>query len=374
MEKKINIAYLDDEPANLKLVQQALGGEYNVCCFSSPGEFLALDDLRFDILLLDVNMPNINGYEVCEALRSKDFEKPIVFISALDDMKDRLRGYEAGGSGYVTKPFNINELKLIIKNNLKQDSLLQTTKDKLQQAHSTAITAITNTSEIGIALNFIQQAYASSQPDSLSENLRVALHAYNLKAVFSFRAREEGHHYSSENKLLTELEKELLGAYERCNKISTHANSCLLSSRNVSILVKNMPSDPGKTGRLRDHLAQIHDSAQHQLDFINTKYQQEVQQEVFISSLHKHMQELIVDIDGSTSLSRKRANDVVEDIKRELFDLELKQDLSDESSRELRSISSQLQSSLDMIFDEFDHIEQQVNLLIEGISNYSASL
>ncbi|MBL4607245.1 MAG: response regulator [Pseudomonadales bacterium] len=373
MSNKKNITYVDDELANLKIIQQGLEAEYNVGHFHSAKVFLETDDIPCDLLLLDVQMPDISGYQVCETLRAKGYDKPILFLSAYTDIEDRLKGYQAGGDDYIGKPFHFDELNLKIKNNLKRYSDLQKTKKQLKNASSTAITAMNNASEMGVALLFTQKTHLSENEGELASALKEALRSYGLNAVFCFRQAQQTHYDSTSGTALSELEKELLDAYQRCNKISTHGNRCLLSSKNVSILIKNMPQDMDKKGRLRDHLALILDTNHQHVNFLVSKNQQAAHQDVFMSELRQHTQQIVTNIDAAASLSRNRVGTIVENVKQELFGLELKLDLNEEDSKELQNISVELQEELDDIVNDFDNIEQHVNVLIDAIQGYQPS-
>ena len=77
-----------------------------------------------DLILLDIMMPGIDGYEVCRRLREAPAtrEIPIMFLSALEDVQDKARGFEAGGNDYLTKPFGILEVKARVRSLLKAKS------------------------------------------------------------------------------------------------------------------------------------------------------------------------------------------------------------------------------------------------------------
>jgi DNA-binding response OmpR family regulator len=68
-----------------------------------------------DLVLLDIMLPNMNGYEICRALRAKEFEMPIIMLTAKGQEKDIIRGLELGADDYVTKPFSIRELLARVK-------------------------------------------------------------------------------------------------------------------------------------------------------------------------------------------------------------------------------------------------------------------
>src|SRR5688500_19146506 len=74
-----------------------------------------------DLILLDINMPEMNGYEVCEHLKADDHLKgiPVIFISALTEQMDKVKAFATGGVDYITKPFQMEELHARVETHLK---------------------------------------------------------------------------------------------------------------------------------------------------------------------------------------------------------------------------------------------------------------
>lgn len=111
---KANILVVDDTPENLLLLTDLLGHEGYAVRPASDGEF-AIQSAQAnpaDLILLDVKMPGLNGYEVCQQLKADERTRdiPIIFISALSDTEDKVQGFEAGGVDYITKPFQAKEV------------------------------------------------------------------------------------------------------------------------------------------------------------------------------------------------------------------------------------------------------------------------
>ncbi len=119
---KGNILIVDDTPENLRLLSNALT-EQGYKVRSVIDGAMALMGTRTappDLILLDINMPTMNGYEVCEALKAdeKTREIPVIFISALDEVLDKVKGFAVGGRDYITKPFQLEEVVARIENQL----------------------------------------------------------------------------------------------------------------------------------------------------------------------------------------------------------------------------------------------------------------
>lgn len=122
-----DILIVDDTPANLDLLCGMLRDRgYRVrVATSGPRALAAVRAARPDLLLLDVTMPGMSGYDVCRQLKADDALRgiPIIFISALDEVVDKVRAFEAGGADYVTKPFQFGEVLARIDNQLRMQRL-----------------------------------------------------------------------------------------------------------------------------------------------------------------------------------------------------------------------------------------------------------
>jgi DNA-binding response OmpR family regulator len=129
-ERETNIMAVDDEPANLKLLEDMLGKEgYRVRSFPRGRMALrAAIQNPPDLILLDVNMPEMNGYDVCKRLgadaRLKDI--PVIFLSALNDTEDKLKAFQCGAVDYITKPFQFEEVRARVETHSRLHRLQQT--------------------------------------------------------------------------------------------------------------------------------------------------------------------------------------------------------------------------------------------------------
>lgn len=117
-----NILIIDDTPANLQLLMGLLSKQgYTVR--PVPSGKLALQGIHLnypDLILLDISMPDMDGYQVCQELKKheKTREIPVIFVSAFDDVLDKLKAFEVGGIDYITKPFNDREVLARVKTHI----------------------------------------------------------------------------------------------------------------------------------------------------------------------------------------------------------------------------------------------------------------
>ncbi|MBU2643843.1 response regulator [bacterium] len=109
MKNSPKILIVDDDPTNLRFLDEVLSDQFLVQSVSSGEEALErLHTYNPDLLLLDIMLPGMDGYEVCQEVRkSKHYENmKIILISAKAMADEKRKGYEAGGDAYITKPFN----------------------------------------------------------------------------------------------------------------------------------------------------------------------------------------------------------------------------------------------------------------------------
>ncbi len=118
MEKESRVLVIDDDTTNLSYLTELLEKEYILKISESGEEGLSIaENFKPDLILLDVMMPGMDGYSVCQALRShKDLSNiKILFLSARVQMSEKLKGYRVGGDDYITKPFDNEEVLAKIK-------------------------------------------------------------------------------------------------------------------------------------------------------------------------------------------------------------------------------------------------------------------
>lgn len=118
----IEIIYIDDDFQITNLVKQYLEmNGYKVTIVHSFQELDEIDISFFDLMLLDVMLPNINGIDICKRIRDS-VSYPIIFISALGLEEDIIYGLESGGDDYITKPFSLKQLKVKIDSHLRREA------------------------------------------------------------------------------------------------------------------------------------------------------------------------------------------------------------------------------------------------------------
>jgi PAS domain S-box-containing protein len=129
---RYKIFLIDDVKFNIDVLAEALKGEYDIS-FAMTGEeaVRCVHDEKPDLILLDIMMPGMGGFEICRYFKEQPDSKdiPVIFLTVLDSPEDKTAGFEAGAVDYIIKPFDITEIKARVKTHLELKSL----RDVLEQ-------------------------------------------------------------------------------------------------------------------------------------------------------------------------------------------------------------------------------------------------
>ncbi|QYO63301.1 hybrid sensor histidine kinase/response regulator [Leptolyngbya sp. 7M] len=142
------ILIVDDTPNNLRLLSSMLTKQgYEVrSAISGSVALMAVRTVPLDLILLDINMPKMNGYEVCQQLKADEQTRdiPVIFLSALGEPLDKVQAFQVGGVDYITKPFQVEEVLARVENHL----MLRRMQIELQQAKADALRALAQEQEL----------------------------------------------------------------------------------------------------------------------------------------------------------------------------------------------------------------------------------
>ncbi len=345
-ESKKHIMVVDDQPANLLLILRVLEEQYRVSCMESGKACIdALAEDKPDLILMDVRMPEMDGYTCCRLIKeSFDFQQiPVIFLSAHTQIEDKLKGYEAGGADYLTKPCDIEEVVAKIEHNLKQVIEFQ---GKLKDANDFASMAMTNSGELGSVLQFMEGTFQCEDQHNLADLILNTLKSYGFNACVQLRSAQETLNKSMPGgcaPLEISLMTEIIGG----EKITEFGRRFLCVSKNISVLIKNLPLDDELLcGRLKDHVVSILNGATARMASLNIAYEKEQQVVNRIKQALESIEKTLVNIE---TISAKKNKDVAkiisgigEDIHQSFSSLALSEEQENHFMELLNTRSDQL--------------------------------
>ena len=294
------ILAVDDEPFNLEIIEEILEDlDFELKMVNSGPECLeVVEEFDPQVILLDVSMPQMSGYDVCRKLKENPNTQKIIvmFVSARGTVEERMEGYSVGAEDYIVKPFSHNELKLKLQHLnhvlIEKESLEQQVED----ATSTAFNAMANSSEMGQIVNYIEHIGSIDNEQELGKVFLNCLGAFDLQSNVEFRLDNEVLHFSVSG-VCSPIVIELFEMLKSKGRLHEFSNRILVNYEMISLLILNMPGqDPDKHGRIRDHICFLVSVTEQQLKAILTKkelLQQQQQLNDAVSKVHSKFTGLI---------------------------------------------------------------------------------
>ncbi|GAA78881.1 PleD family two-component system response regulator [Pseudoalteromonas sp. BSi20495] len=370
------ILAVDDEPFNLEIIEEILEDlDFELKVAVSGPECLSMvEDYMPQVILLDVSMPQMNGYEVCNSLKSNPNTAHIIvmFVSARGTVEERMEGYSVGAEDYIVKPFGHDELKSKL-NNLNQVLVEKESLEKqVEDATSTAFNAMANSSEMGQIVNYVENIGFINDPQSLGKALIDCLQSFNLQSNVEFRYANVIEHFALHG-VCSPIVIELFEMLKSKGRLHEFSHRILVNYEYISLLVLNMPDhDPDKHGRIRDHVCFIVSVTEQQLRAIMTKRILVSQQErlnTVANSVHSKFHSLIGLLNDNRKNNERVFKQLQEDLEVRIPTMGLDEDQEvfiykkvDETIQ--NSIARE--ESVQEVKASFAEIEQDLSLLLKS--------
>lgn len=370
------ILAVDDEPFNLEIIEEILEGlDFELQVATSGPECLNMvEGYMPQVILLDVSMPQMNGYEVCKALKANPNTAHIIvmFVSARGTVEERMEGYSVGAEDYIVKPFGHDELKSKLKNLNQVLVEKQSLEKQVEDATSTAFNAMANSSEMGQIVNYVENIGFINDPQELGKALIDCLQSFDLQSNVEFRENDEISHFALSG-VCSPIVVELFEMLKNKGRLHEFSHRILVNYELISLLILNMPDhDPDKHGRIRDHVCFIVSVTEQQLRAIMTKKMLESQQaklNAVASTVHSKFHGLISLLNDNRQNNEKVFKQLQEELEERIPSMGLDEDQEvfiykkvDETIQN----SVAREESVKKVKAAFAEIEQDLSLLLKS--------
>lgn len=256
------ILVVDDTQSARLFLRSLLSNEYDVITASCGEEALQLlGQFLPDAVLLDVEMPGMNGYEVCRKLLQMA-AMPIIFVTANDTQEAHLAAFEAGGVDVLTKPVAVNllrrKLDLAIRSHQREAQL---SREK-HQLHAMAMSFLSSMGHSGVLLNFLRSSLQCRSYEQLAAGLCAASDELGVPVFGVIRSQEKDFHFSSAGSI-TEFERSVLDGLNQLGRVFQFRRQLVVNFPHVTLVTNQLPiHDPTAEGRARDDLAVLAEVAE----------------------------------------------------------------------------------------------------------------
>lgn len=248
------ILIVDDDDFALEYQVNTLSGHFEIeTADSGEAALESVNTYKPDLIIMDIQMPGISGYEATYSIRQAGHQMPILFLSNLCSIEERLKAYDSGGNDFIAKPAEPSELIKKIKTLLSY--ALQTSCD----ADEIAIQALSDIASLGTIIQFYKQTQQCRTYSQLANAIFHTTRSFGLRTSLTFRVNREEIVFF-DNKVLNNIDVSLLNSLKNAKRIMEFgSNRAAFNWQYCSLLVKNMPCSPNQNGVMKDYLAYLMD-------------------------------------------------------------------------------------------------------------------
>lgn len=258
------VLVVDDSPVITVTLAEALKSSFLVTTASSGEEcleWLAKQDEPPSLILLDIEMDGMDGYDTCRKIR-ETHDLPVIFVSSHDDISERIKAFDSGGDDFITKPFDpevvLRKAQRIVQFHTEKKALAAE-RNSLQ---SMAMDFLRNIGDTGVLLAFMRSSLGASDYVTLAQRLLDATAMYDITCQVQLRDQAGQAHTVTPHGPASPLEESIFEKSKDMGRIFQFSRRLVVNYEHVSILITDLPDDDERAGRLRDNIAILAESAE----------------------------------------------------------------------------------------------------------------
>jgi CheY-like chemotaxis protein len=369
MASKAFILCVDDEPVNLTIMEELLQDKYELSTVKSGESCLQQVAIQKpDLVLLDVNMPDMDGLETCARLKA-DAETagiPIIFVSALASQAELMAGYEAGGDDYITKPFSEEILQKKVQIVLASQRRKQELKKISDKAVEALQSNLSNTDELGMMIEFLHQCQTVSTLDGLATNVFNCLREFELDSSLLILDEPENRVWFSDD-IERPMESQILASLRGQDRVVRFGTRLAISSDHATILVRNLPSGQDKIERVRGYLAILIEALDTRIHAMQSSMLLDRRGQVLARVLQATRDNLGT-IDDLHQQRKTRSGEIISALGVEIEKSIIKPNLSKQQEAALMKIIASTAAQIESVYDDESKIDDQFQVIIDDLS------
>ena len=362
------VLIIDDDRFTQNVIRRSLCNDYETRTADNGAMGLKVaGNWSPDIILLDVEMPGQNGYEVCDALKGNEQTAhiPVVFLSGHKSVRELMLGFEAGADDYLTKPFDPEVLNTKLSKITEHYSHKKSLASSAQLAEKTAMEAMTSNFELGRAVRFVELSHNIANYAQLASALIEATSSLGLSCSVMFKSSEGDHFFSAQGAGVSPLEENLLKVTHGTERFVDFGCRTVISFPQLALLVKNMPlDDRARYGRIKDTLPFMLGACDAKVRVLDAEQALRTQTEHLARSAHS-IQSLLTEISKKVADNQQSVRSIMlaltSELSLELHKLGLEKDQEDYVLEQVDQATNQLHDAAKSV----ESVEYALNTMVK---------
>ncbi len=374
MNRTVRVLSIDDDPLIHKIIGKTLKNGYDTLFAKNGKDGIELaKESQPDVIILDVEMPGMNGYEVCDQLKHNPETRdiPVIFLSSLENLRARMLGYEVGAEDFLVKPFVAEDLIAKIKVLTRIREERREILKQAEEAKRTAYNALTSSAELGLVILFSEHSFTATSYKSLAKRFFNITNSLGLSCSLIIQT-SQGHIFFSSKGTISPLESELMARLKDSGRIHDFGSRTQINYPHISVLIKNMPLDDGERyGRIKDLLPAMLGPADAKISVINEEKRKIRRYQELLKSFQL-VQRTFQELDTLLKQNREKGFDIMRamlmELNRELPRMGLE---DDQENYVLGEVDKAIDAAIEVVDDGkaigkyFSFVMQQLESLIK---------
>lgn len=367
------VLVVDDSEIIVETMRFALEQSFTVVAADSGEaclEYLAGGAPLPDLILLDIEMGGIDGFETCRRLRA-DHDLPVIFVSAHDDLPERIKAFDSGGDDFVVKPADpeviLRKAQRVVQHYSERNQLAAE-KASLQ---TMAMDFLRNLGDSGILLSFMRDSLHVVDYEVLARRLLTATTEYGIHCCVQIRFPRGCHTLTPEGQA-SPLEVSVLEKSSTMGRIFQFSRRMVVNYDFVSILITDLPDDEVQVGKLRDNIAILAEGAEAMAETI--KLRQDAAQRA--AALQAASSETANAIAILRDLYRKQQSDTRMSLQQMIDGIESAYVYLGLSDQQEHQVSDKLRESVEDVLRLFDvgiEFDRRLTMILDALGQSEAS-
>jgi len=321
------------------------------------------------MVIIDMTDSSDTNLDICKHLKSDDkFEDlPIIIYCAANSQLDAMAYFDAGADDIIDATISKQDLLARLNKSVFHTIANRQLKSRLKQANEMAFSAMSDTSDLGVNIQFLVHCHECSNLDELAMLLFRSLSHYQLSCSLQLRSAFETKD-SEENGLAKDLESRLLWELKDRGRYVDFGRRCVMNYGGVSLLVKNMPADEKRFGTVKDNVFALLQGADARVNSIDSSRMLEMERDV-MKGMSIKMQDVMEQVDNRYQEVMRRCADLVEDMAVRVDESILFLDLTESQEETFSTIMQTGVTSISELFNEGIKIDESFRKLVEYLNS-----
>lgn len=360
-------------PSGSSQLAERLAEAFCITVCSSLADLCAIENNSALLILDRVQSSDDDVLEVCKHLKASDNieDVPVVVYVPTDKAIDTMALFDAGADDIVDEGMSGADLIARLNKSVFHTIANRQLKSRLKQANEMAFSAMSDTSDLGVNIQFLVHCHDCCNLDELAMLLFRTLTHYQLSCSLQLRSAFEQKN-SEESGLAKDLESRLLWELKDNGRYVDFGSRCVMNYGQVSLLVKNMPADDKRFGAVKDNVFALLQGTDARVKSIDSGRMLEMERDV-LRGMSTKIQKVMQQVDDRYQLVMRGCADLVEDMAMKVDESILFLDLTEDQEETFSRIMQGGVTSISELFNEGVKIDESFRRLIEYLNGILSS-